>query len=202
LRNSSRLALVALVLILSVRPSLPDVRPTTDSVLLAYRLQLAVKGQVYLEIGDQALTAYVKGMEVKRFPIIRAQWSSQGRPCLSKVAAKTAALQTRQVVVKVEQISADPSETVSSPDEIVSVEDMPETFALRLEDGSVFFITGNEPDGFINGYRKEWLKVQVGCAFLYRQLLHRPGRAAIVEMDPQQARQLYWLLRPQMGVIY
>ena len=203
MRNACRLAPVALILVFSVHPSLAsDARSVTDNVLLGYRLQLALQGQAYLEISDQALTAYMKGMEVKRFPIIRAQLSSHGQPRLSKVAAKTAALETRQVVVKVEQVSANPSDTVSSPDEIVSVDDMPETFALRLEDGSVFFITGNEREGFVNGYRKEWLKVQVGCAFLYRQLLHRPIRAGVIEMEPQQARHLFWLLRPQMGVIY
>jgi len=201
LRNASRLAPFALIL--AFGSALPaDTRPPVDHVLLGYRYQLAQQSQAYLEINEEALTAYMKGMEVKRFPIIRAQLSSHGRPRLSRVGSTTAALRTREVIVKVEQVSANPSDTVSSPDEIVSVEDMPETFALRLEDGSIFFITGNGRDGLLNGYRKEWLKVQVGCAFLYRQILHRPVRAGIIEMDPQMARHLFWLLRPQMGVIY
>lgn len=179
-----------------------DARPSSDPVLLGYRLQLAQQPHAYLEIDEGALVAYLKGMEVKRFPIVRAQLSSQGQRRLSKVADKTAAIETRQVIVKVEHVSADPSETVSSPDEIVSVDDMPETFALRLEDGSVFYITGKASDGFLNGYRKEWLKVQVGWAFLSRQLRHRPVRAGIIEMEPQMARHLFWLLRPGMGVIY
>ncbi len=203
MKNACLLAPVAFILVFNVRPSLAsDARPVTDNVLLGYRLELALQPQPYLEITDQALTAYMKGMEVKRFPIIRAQWSWRGRLRLARVTTKTAALQTRQVVVKVEQVSANPADTVSSPDEIVSVDDMPETFALRLEDGSVFFITGNEREGLVNGYRKEWLKVQVGLAFLSRQLRHRPVRAGIIEMEPQQARHLFWLLRPQMGVIY
>ncbi|MFB3903451.1 MAG: hypothetical protein ACE15E_08360 [Acidobacteriota bacterium] len=170
--------------------------------MLGYRLQLAQQPQAYLEIGEETLTAYMKGMEVKRFPITRAQLSSRGQPRLSRVATKTPAVQTREVIVKVERVSADPSETVSSPDEIVSVNDMPETFALRLEDGSIFFITGNASDGLLNRYRKEWLKFRVGCAFLSRQLLHRPVRAGVIEMEPQAARHLFWLLRSQMGVIY
>ena len=48
-------------------------------------------------------------------------------------------------------------------------------FALRLEDGSIFFITGNERNGFLDGYRKEWLKVQVGLAFLRRFVVTRYG---------------------------
>ncbi len=179
-----------------------DARPVLDPVLLGYRLQLAQQSHAYLEIDEKALTAYIRGMEVKRFPIIRSQLSSHGRPHLSKVAAKTAALQTRQVIVKVAQVSANPSDTVSSPDEIVSVADMPETFALRLEDGSVFFITGNARDGIVNRYRKDWLKVRVGWDFLCRQLLHRPVRAGVIELEPDLARHLFWLLRPEMGVIY
>lgn len=173
-----------------------------DPALLEYRLQLARQTAAYIEINEEAVTAYIKGMEVKRFPVARAQLSSRGRPRLSKVAAKTAALETRQVIVKVEQVSANPSDTVSSPDEIVSVDDMPETFALSLEDGSVFFITGNASDGVLNRYRKEWLKCRVGCAFLLRQLLSQPVRAGVIEMEPQLARQLFWLLRPGMGLIY
>jgi len=179
-----------------------EVSAVSDPLLLSYRFQLAGQSQPYLEIKEDTLTAYMKGMEVKRFPVIRAQLTSQGRPRLSKVAAKTAALQTREVIVKVEQVSANPSDTVSSPDEIVSVEDMPETFALRLEDGSVFFITGNARQGIVNRYRKDWLKFRVGCSFLFRQLLHRPVRAGIIEMESQSARHLFWLLRPGMGVIY
>jgi len=144
----------------------------------------------------------MKGMEVKRFRVVRGQISSHGGPRLSKVAAKTAALQTRQVIVKVEHVSADPSETVSSPDEIVSVDDMPETFAISLEDGSVFFVTGNARDGLVNQYRKDWLKCRVACVFLFRQLLNRPVRAGVIEMEPDSARHLFWLLQPGMGVIY
>ncbi len=203
MKNAQRLAPFAFILVFAVRlPPASDVRPDSDPVLLSYRLQLAQQSQAYLELNEDALTAYIKGMEVKRFPITRAQLTSHGRPRLSKMASKTAAVETRQVIVKVEQVSANPSDTVSSPDEIVSVEDMPETFALRLQDGSIFFITGNAREGFVNGYRKEWLKVQVGCAFLYRQLRHRPVRAGVIEMEPQLARQLFWLLRPEMGVIY
>jgi len=173
-----------------------------NAALVTYRLQLAQQRVASIEIRDGAVIASMKGMEVKRFSISKAELSSHAFPRLSTVATKTAAVRTRQVIVKVEQVSADPSETVSSPDEIVSVEDMPETFALKLKDGSVFYITGKSRDGILNGWRKDWLKCRVGCTFLFRQLRGLPVCGGIIEMDPTSARHLFWLIRPEMGVIY
>jgi hypothetical protein len=108
----------------------------------------------------------------------------------------------RQIVVRVDKISADPSETVSSPDEIVGVEDMSDCYLIELTDGSLIWVTGDSSAGFMNGLRRRWLQSKTVCRFLFDRVMGRPARLVALKMDSTSARHLFWLLQPGMGVIY
>ena len=173
-----------------------------QALILKLRLELARQPKAYVEISRDMVAACMRGMRVKAIPVRSSTSYYASTPRISSVLSKTPAVPTREVVVRVETISENPSETVSNPEDIVSVDDMPDCYSIELADGSFLWVVGDSGWGLINAKRKEWLQLKVACRFYLRRALGRQVSLTILEMDSTSARHLFWLLQPDMGVIY
>ena len=170
--------------------------------ILRLHLELAGQPKAYVEVSRDSVGVFMRGMQVKVIPVRRFTSFYASAPRMSKVVAKTSAVPTREVVVRVETISENPSDTVSNVEDIVSVDDMPDCYVIELADGSFLWVVGDSNKGLITAKRKEWLQLKVACRFYLRRALGRRVSLNILEMDSASARHLYWLLQPDMGVIY
>lgn len=151
-----------------------------ELAILEYRLELARGPEAHIEIRPDCVTALVKGIPVKKFPVRHSGFPSHTTPRLSHVASILPPAPVLRVVVRLDQGS--PSDTVSALEDIVSVEDMPDTFSITLADGSLLHVTSNP-----------------GRAY---RLLADPVNFHVLYMDRAPAQHLFWILKAGMRVVY
>lgn len=169
---------------------------------LEHHVELARKPKAYFQLTPAAVVVYMKGLEVKRLPVERSKGLNPNLPALAYIKSRMSAFPLRQVVVRHEYVPEDPSATVASPEEIVSVDDMPDSFAFELDDGSFVLVTSGASVGFAGGVRKMMLRSRVLLSYLWRRLQRSSLRLILLRMDPPSARHFYWLVQEGMGVIY
>lgn len=182
--------------------NLPRAQTEGSVRLLEYHLELARGSRAYVHLAPEAVTVYVRAIQVKRLPVTEARGLSPQIPRLSRVGVRTPGFPLKEVVVRVGAPPVDPSDTVSSLQEIVGVDDMPDTFSVELADGSVLFVTSTAAVGFVNGFRRLMLRGQVTLSYLWKRAWARPARLIQLKLESPWARHLYWLLQEDLGVIY
>ncbi len=198
----TRLAAAAVLLFLNVQPSLES---SHDLELLKSHITLAKEGRAYLQLEPGAILVFVKGVKVERLPVERILGSPPGT-VISRIVARVSAIPLPKVVVDSEEVAAaaekDTLGSVASVDEIVSVEDMPETYMVALSDGSTWYISAEQWDGVGNWSRKKLLQYRVAFRAARQWLSGGRGGPTVFHAEPRIARRLFWLLRDDMGVIH
>jgi hypothetical protein len=193
--------IVFLFLCLGVNTYTEQWRDTCPVSVLEHHVTLAGEPRAYLHCFDNALAIFVKNLEVKRFPILKRE-GPPPPPRLSRIVSWNSAMAPPQVVVQAEYLQDNPADTVTSLDEIVAVEDMPETFAIELEDGTHFFISSGASLGLTGTIRKKLFELTTAISFLRARLDKQPACMLVLYMEKASAQHLYWVLQERMGVIY
>lgn len=176
--------------------------PESQLLLLRHRVALAEDKQAFLQLDAESIQVLIKGLSVKRLPVKSLESAPSGPWRRSRVKSITPAEPPRGVVVHAEQINPDTLGSVSSAEEMVSVSDMPDGFSVALEDGSLLLIVGETDRGTMYRLKSGLLQLKVVYSFLWRRSLGRPVRLLKLELASETAREMFWLLRPGMGVIY
>lgn len=170
--------------------------------LLQCHVQLAGEAKIYAHFSPQEAQIFIKGMLIKNLPLTKASGLQTERPRLARIRSIIPITPPPTVIVKAEEVAIDPAETVSSLGDIMTVHDMPATFALILSDGTHLFVESTEPLGLVNFFRRRKLEIEIFLSLLRSKLEHPSPRWIRAEMSPEDARSLFWSLEEGMGVIY
>jgi hypothetical protein len=195
-----RLALALIVLSLFSAPS----EQGPDPARLSARLQLMKQGGVFLETTNDGLEVFAGGWKVQRFPAHVIE-ISRGKPAgVSQVEALTPVKPVPNVVIDSEEVAEEAGDTnadVSTLDQIIGVDKMPESYVAYFDDGSIWVVNPGDWLGVSRLWRKGKLQFQV-VSRLVREIIDREGfKVSFVSMDPAAARHLYWILEGQMPVV-
>ena len=165
------------------------------------RLELAAGSLPYLLITPKAIAIYVRGIPVKRLPIRGATGLGQGRSRASEVVAIVPVTPVREILLRADEPGFD--STRPSPEKTVGVEDMPEAFLLKLEDGSLFYVTSGAWHGVLYWLREKTVQMRLTSSYLGSLLRGNLSASLIqLEMESFWARRLFWTLQEGSGVIY
>jgi hypothetical protein len=192
---------VLLLLCLGMNTYTEQWRDTCPLSVLEYHLTLSGEPGAYLHVFDTDLTVFVKGLEVKRWQILGKR-GPRLAPRLSRVASWSSAIPPPRIVVQAEYLQENPADTVSSSEEIVAVDDMPETFTFELEDGTHFLVTSRASLGMAGTLRRRLFEMRTACSFLRARLRGQPASMMVLYLEKSPAQHLYWVLQERMGVIY
>lgn len=180
----------------------PDLPPPREVQLARLHLKLREEPLAYLLVSPPSVGLYMQGLPLKELPVEQAEGLRGSRWRLASVAAVTPAGPVPRVVVDTRQIQVDPSGQVASLAEVVSVSDMPDSFLIRLSDGSGILVLGSPSSGFLRRLRVLWLRVRAAYFFLFSRLRNSWARMGVLLLDRAAAQQLFWHLEPAMKVIY
>lgn len=176
-----------------------------DAELLRSHIALAKERRAYLQLEEGAILVYVKGVKLERLPVRRVLGPSPGTS-VARVTARVSAVPLPKVVVDSEEVAAaaekDRLGSVSSLDEIVSVNDMPETYMVELSDGSTWYVTSEEWTGVVDWTLKKLFQYRVAFRSAREWITHDGAALTVLNVEPRIARRLFWLLREDMGVIH
>ncbi len=190
------------VLLLNLQTAAP---PPREIELLRSQLTLAKEKRAYLQLEAAAILVFVKGVEVERLPVSRIIGSSPGAQ-ISRIVSRVPAVPLPKVVVNSEEVAAavekDTLGSVASVDEIVSVDDMPDTYMVELSDGSTWFVGSDRWDGVRNWSLKKVLQYRAAFRAARSLLTRSGGGLTVFHAEPEIARRLFWILRDDMGVIH
>ncbi len=166
------------------------------------QVSLARSGTAYVLAQPDALILLVKGVELKRFPV-RRLWGHRPDAAVSRVVDRIPAVGPPQVTVDAQRAARqfDKVGSVASKDEIVSVQDMPETFLVRFSDGSQWWISSDHWEGPAHAVRKQFLQYRAGFHWLWTRATSPSAKTTIYRVDRPVAQQLFWIIREEMGVI-
>ena len=95
----------------------------------------------------------------------------------------------------------DPSADVGSLDQIIGVDEMPDVYLVRFDDGSVWLVNFQGWRGFVEAWAKS--RLQFGVLLKEADRLFRDGkvRARFLEMSNDSARELFWVLEKGMKTL-
>ena len=168
---------------------------------LRHRLELAAGSLPYLLITSESTAIYVKGLLVKRLPIREATGLGRGKSRASEVETVVPVAPVRKIVLRADKPGFD--STRVSPDEAVSVDDMPEAFLVELKDGSLFYVRSGTWHGVTYRLREKILQLRLTWSYLGAILKGNLNASLIqLEMESSWARRLFWTLQKGSGVIY
>ena len=197
-----RTAYEALILLVCVGLPCLALGQETGQVSLQARVELAREGRPFVELTIESVKVYLKGFQVKTLKVQDFDAIRKGPLQWSRVASRIPLRKVKKVVQVVEHLEPDTEGAVSSLEEIVALEDMPSSYTILLEDGSVFMITSPEGLGVGGWTRYLLLMTRTSTRYMWNRFENSSVEAAILSMEPSDARQLYWLLEEGTGVIY
>jgi hypothetical protein len=175
-----------------------------DPARLSARLHLMRQGGVFLESSGDALEVFAGGWKVKRFPAHIVQ-ISRGKPSGTSQAAELAPVNpVPAVVIDSAEVAGEAEDTdadVSTLDQIIGVDKMPDAYVAYFDDGSIWVVNPGDWFGFSRLWRKGKLQFHM-AARLVRQVIDEQGfRITFLSMDSAAARHLYWILDEQVPVV-
>lgn len=178
--------------VFSVGP--PDPCPAA----LEARLELMRQDELFWELSQDGLTLYAGGWPVKQFSAEAIEWSYCHPGPIARVEEVFALRPPRSVVVDAETLARASEETtgsVSSEDQIVSVADMPESFAIRWDEGTWWLVNFYKWSGWSGQRRRIALSFKLAGDLLESWWAGRPIRVVDLRCEGLTARELYWSLR-------
>lgn len=198
------MGVIVLLLTMSTLAAPPVESSPAESSVLSDRLALIKEGNPFLELGEETIAIYVAGWKVKEFAATIHQITVGERTGVTAVDEVIPLSPPRRVVLDsavLAQEAADPTGDVASLDQIIGVDEMPSIFLVRFDDGTVWLVNFRGWQGFSNAWSKSRLQWQVLLDVSGR--LFRDGRARtrFVEMEPQNARELFWVLEKGMKTL-
>lgn len=175
----------------------PEVHP--EAARLQIRTQLAREARLYVELKASSVTVSAAGWDQMEFTQA-AEWSGPKRPIrLTKVSEVEPLQPPPERVLDVGDMSApDPSGTASSLEDIVGVDQMPEIFLVRFDDGTAWLVRSEDWGGWGNRVRGNWLQLKL---LVSQWLAEDPAPLVFLATDAVSARHLYWLLQKDFPVI-
>jgi hypothetical protein len=172
--------------------------------LLSHRLALIREGHIFLEVEEDAIAIYVAGWKVKEFPVSAHQIAIGDRSEVTSVADVIPLNPPRRIVLDsavLAEEAQDTSADVSSLDQIIGVDDMPEIYLVKFDDGTVWMVNFEGWQGLAKAWKKsrlQWQTLLDATGGLFHKGI---VRARFLEMPPDTARELYWVLEKEMKVL-
>ncbi len=175
-----------------------------DASRLAARLELLRRGGVYLESTENALEVYAGGWKVRRFPARILEVSRGKATGVSQVEELMPLDPTPTAIIDSEKIASESGNTdsdVSTLDQIIGVDKMPETYLAYFDDGSIWVVNPGEWIGLSRLWRKGELQFRM-ARYLFRRAVDLEGfKISFLSMDPESAQHLYWILEERIPVV-
>lgn len=180
------------------------VEEPADLPRLSARVELLKQGGVYLESTSDALEVYAGGWKVQRFPATILE-ISRGKPAgASQVEELAPLVPAPSAVIDSEKVAAESSDTnsdVSTLDQIIGVDKMPDTYIAYFDDGTIWVVNPGDWVGFGRLWEKGKLQLRM-ARHLFRQALDLEGfKICFLSMDPASAQHLYWILEEGTPVV-
>ncbi|MFZ0427589.1 MAG: hypothetical protein WAO20_05705 [Acidobacteriota bacterium] len=183
--------------------SAPNEEAPTPARLSA-RLELMRQGGVFLESTDDALEVYAGGWKVQRIPARILEISRGKSVAAGQVRELVPLVPVPAVIIDSEEVAADAGDTnadVSTLDQIIGVDKMPDSYLVYFDDGSIWIVNPGSWFGISRIWRKGKLQFQVARQ-LADQVIGRDGlRLSFLTMDEASARHLYWILEEGLPVL-
>lgn len=161
-------------------------------------LELSRDRQLYWELTPANLRLYGGGWLLVDWPVDVAVFTYCRPSHLTRVAEIVPFLPPREMVVDaaaLAQAEEDTAGAVSSPDQVVSVEDMPAAFAVRWDDGTWWLVNAGGWHGWSAWVRHWYCSLRILREILPRLWSGAPARLVLLEMDEPAGRRLFWSLR-------
>jgi hypothetical protein len=164
---------------------------------LRARLALVREGVLFLELREDALSLQAAGWEVKRIPATSLGWGKRRPIGVSRVKDLQSARPIPETVMDSSRLAEaeDVTASVSTLDQIIGVEEMPDTFLVRFEEGGLWLV---EPGGWVGP--RQWLGDRLLSWKVLGYLLGALIRGERLEVlfvttDRESARRIFWILR-------
>ncbi|GAB4111454.1 MAG: hypothetical protein Kow001_12900 [Acidobacteriota bacterium] len=171
----------------------------SEEARLKLRIELARKNSLFLEHRADAVEVLAAGWKLKRFGHTGFQVGRYRPPRLTRVVEVLPLEPPPQKVLDVGSAEApDPSGTAGSLEDIVGVEQMPDIFVVRFDDGTTWMVEGERWPGLWLWARKRLLRLRLEWANLRAE---HPAPLWFMKTEPASARHLYWILQKDFQVI-
>ena len=193
-----------LFLTIGILAGSPAAAADADPSLLSDRLALIKEGHPFLEVEADAIVLYVAGWKVKEFPVSAHQVAIGDRSEVTAVADVIPLNPPRRLVLDsavLAEEAQDTSADVSSLDQIIGVDEMPETYLVKFDDGTIWMVNFEGWQGLAQTWKKSRLQWQTLVDATGRLFHEGSVRARFLEMPSGSARELYWVLEKEMKVL-
>lgn len=175
-----------------------------DPSVLSQRLSLIKEGHPFLEVEEAAIGIYVAGWKVKELPASIHQIAIGERSEVTSVAQVIPLNPPRRVVLDsavLAEEAQDTSADVSSLDQIIGVDEMPEIYMVNFDDGTVWMVNFQGWQGLSKAWKKSRLQWQLLLDASGRLFHEESVRARFLEMPSDSARELFWVLEKDVKVL-
>ncbi len=168
--------------------------------LLELRLALARRDQAYLEVHGDSIVVSIKGLEVRRFQVEDSEGLSTGEFSAADVQQRVPS-----PIVKLVEVPTEPDDklgSVGSPEDRVSVSDMPENYYLILSDGSHWLVASGDWKAPSAALERWLIRSRASFSYLSHWSSRASARLFLTRLSPADAQNLYWIIQEGTGVIY
>lgn len=190
------------LILLSLLPASAEQGP--DPARLSARLELMKQGGVFLESTGDALEVFAGGWKVQRFPA-RIVEISRGKPVgTSEVEELTPVKPVPDVVIDSADVAGEAGNTdadVSTLDQIIGVDKMPDAYVAYFDDGSIWVVNPGQWLGLSRLWRKGKLQFRMADRLVHQVIGEKGFKISFVSMEPEAARRLYWILEEGMPIV-
>lgn len=170
-----------------------------EAARLRLRSELSRQNKLFVEHRADAVEVLAAGWKLKRFRHDGLRYGPDRPVRLTQVAEVNPLAHPPERVLDVGSMEApDPSGTAGSKEEIVGVEQMPDVFVVRFDDGTVWLVWTERWGGVGWWLKKHLLQIRLLTA-VWRAEESAP--LWIMRTDPESARHLYWVLQKGFQVI-
>jgi len=168
----------------SNEPASEDILPP----LLQYRLDLSRDPRAFVQIMPEAISVFFRGLRVKTLPV--EAFSRLGNGSLAKSRVQGRRPSPPEVMVR----AAPEGKYAMTLAKIIQLGKMPSAYSVEFADGSRLYVTSDSSD---------WKVFQSVAEGRAARRLKRSGRDILfLRMKPERAKEFYWLLEQDTGVIY
>ncbi len=195
--------LTVLFLTISFLAGLADAA-AADPSALSQRLALIKEGHRFLEVEEESIAIYVAGWRVKEFPALIHQVAIGEGNEVTVVDEVIPLDPPRRVVLDsaaMAEEAQDTSADVSSLDQIIGVDEMPEMYVVKFDDGTIWMVNFEGWRGLSAAWKKSRLQLRLLLDVAGRLLRDGSVRARFFEIPPKSARELFWVLENGMKIL-
>lgn len=202
--TGNELFLLSIVLFLSLQfacrsETQPEALLRLD--VLRHRVTSGRTGRPFVTLRSEGITISIRNLDLKGLPLLEGRQIGPRDFRMSAVHSSHTFQEVKNVVEEVQEIVEDTTGSVSSLDEIVGLNDMPDRYFVLLEDGSVLLVKGDTSLGVLDWIRWRWMVNVAVWEYLSERARLNPAKFCEVRLASQSARELYWVLRPGTQVI-